>query len=362
MPAKKPRKKKPSERVKPVSPQELGRQAMQNFIQALSSKHKFPPRTEFELSELLKPNERFRTRALTHLTHTKDVRVLPAVSKVLMEDPSPEVRIQAVTTFSEPWHPDNARYLGQAMKNDSVHEVRHWAARALGKHKGVSAIQPLIEAFRKERHGNARYGMTIALTRMRDKRAVPVLIEALRDSDLHVRAQAAMALGEVRAKKAAKPLEYLLSHDSYNIARGNAAKALGQIGQQKSIPALKKALNDKDANVRHHAIISLSDFSIVHAKDPTLKAKLKQAEKAFKELDPDKEAILIYAIANDLKKVQKNIPVSGDKSEADKHRFLTSLRRDAEERDSRELFEVFGLIKPKKKGLVSRFLGLFRRK
>ena len=331
------------------------------YLEGLAGKNKLAPSTREHLLDLAEPFEQDRMRALAKLTRTEDVRILPAVGRVLMEDPSPQVRVEAVSTLREVWHANNARYLIPAMKNDLAHEVRHWAARALGKHKVTQAIPELIDAFHRDRHGNARYGIVIGLMRMNDKRANPVLIEALSDSDVHTRNQAAVALGFYPEKAALEPLKRMLAKDTYNLARANAAEALGKIGQKEAMPALKKALNDKEFVVRQKAIIGLGDLIIAHTTNKTLKAKLDQAQKAFANLEPVKEAVLIYAIANDLKKVQRSVPVSEAKSEESKRRFLWKLRQEAEERSVQELFEVFGLTK-KKTGVLSRLFSFLRRK
>jgi HEAT repeats len=93
----------------------------------------------------------------------------------------------------------------------------------------------------------------------------PVIIEtrgneieqSLRDlsnPDPKVRADAAIRLGRLKARRAAEPLERMLASDHSPEVRDASARALGLIGLHASVPALQRAAQiDDDRGVRSSA-------------------------------------------------------------------------------------------------------------
>jgi len=95
------------------------------------------------------------------------------------------------------------------------------AIRALGDiadPQAFSAVAALAET------GN-RAEVILALGKIKDPRAEPLMIKALQDSDWQVRMYAAMALGSINAKVAVAPLELALN-DEVNVVREWAARSL----------------------------------------------------------------------------------------------------------------------------------------
>jgi hypothetical protein len=84
------------------------------------------------------------------------------------------------------------------------------------------------------------------------------LLGQLGNPDDAVRADVAIRLGRMRARRAAEPLEHLLASDRSADVRDAAARALGLIGMQASLPALQRAAqSDDDRGVR-----SSSQFAV----------------------------------------------------------------------------------------------------
>ncbi len=109
--------------------------------------------------------------------------------------------------------------------------------------------------------------------------AAPALIEALGDSNAHVRYLAVMALGIQRAEAAVPALEMALRQDKDSTVRSQAAIALGQIAKPSSLAAVQAAQkDDKDRDVQHQAEIAA--YAIEHAKPAT-----PELAKAFAALD-----------------------------------------------------------------------------
>lgn len=84
--------------------------------------------------------------------------------------------------------------------------------------------------------------------------AVPILIQALTNSNRHVRALASAVLGERGEKSAVESLRSIVSGDKDATARLYAAEALGRIGTKTVRDTLEKARSsDENTNVRYAA-------------------------------------------------------------------------------------------------------------
>jgi HEAT repeat protein len=97
-----------------------------------------------------------------------------------------------------------------------------------------------------------------ALARVGDQNSVPVLTNALRHANWHVRREAAVALGKIGDNRALEPLSAMLKQDPDSNLRANAAQALGKFAWEEAIPALKSALDDEDLFVRELAAEALA--------------------------------------------------------------------------------------------------------
>jgi hypothetical protein len=79
-------------------------------------------------------------------------------------------------------------------------------------------------------------------------------VQRLADPDERVRAEAAIALGRARVRRAVDPLAATLAGDRSPAVRETAARALGLIGAPQALPALQRAAQaDADRDVRHSA-------------------------------------------------------------------------------------------------------------
>ena len=101
--------------------------------------------------------------------------------------------------------------------------------------------------------------------------AIPMLIEALDNTDTSTRAFAASALGNIgkSAKKAIPNLTNNLRNDGSDLVRGSAAYALGQMKEsaQSAIPDLVKALDDENELVRQSAAKALGQINLPQATE-----------------------------------------------------------------------------------------------
>lgn len=141
-----------------------------------------------------------------------------------------------------------------AALRDRDGEVREAAVRALGK-IGRPAVPPLLDALRSRQAQRARTMIIAALKEIADCSAVPALLEAIADTDWHVRQAAAEALGEIGDARAIEPLVRTLG-DRHDGPRWAAVDALAKIGAP-TVPALVEALRVTEWRLRWAAVTAL---------------------------------------------------------------------------------------------------------
>ncbi|HZC68770.1 MAG TPA: HEAT repeat domain-containing protein [Nitrospirales bacterium] len=148
----------------------------------------------------------------------------------------------------------------------------------------------------KDKDWYHRREAAITLGEMGDERAIPHLIVALRDSEWNVReaAEDALAqigspaveplikalreyqirkfvikiLGKIKDERVLDPLFAQFRNEEFKDA---AAQALVEVGQP-AVERLTAVLNDKDKNVRKHAIIALGDIGVTECVDLLIEA------------------------------------------------------------------------------------------
>lgn len=102
-----------------------------------------------------------------------------------------------------------------------------------------------------------RQYLSMVLGNLGDRRATPLLAEALSDPSPDTRIYAALALGRLRDRAAVPHLLKSFSTDERDVRKA-AAYALGEIGDPRAAPALAGALDDPIADVRYNAAIALA--------------------------------------------------------------------------------------------------------
>ncbi len=113
--------------------------------------------------------------------------------------------------------------------------VRVSAAYALGRNPSTTAVEPLIEQFDRDWNGYVRKGVVWALGNCRDRRALPLLADALRTDISAVRLWAASSLAQMAHLQyedvvaLIPPLITALRQDPVAAVRSNCAWSLGQL-------------------------------------------------------------------------------------------------------------------------------------
>ncbi|MHC4579379.1 MAG: HEAT repeat domain-containing protein [Planctomycetota bacterium] len=142
-----------------------------------------------------------------------------------------------------------------ATLNDPAGRVRARAAEALGKIGDRRAVPPLIEKL-KDEDGSVRSAAAMALAWLRDPGARDALHAATQDPSAPVRGSAAIALAWLGDLT---PLLEALQDPAERV-RTRAAGALGRLKNRRAVPALVAALRDRAAAVRRgagHALVRL---------------------------------------------------------------------------------------------------------
>jgi HEAT repeat protein len=142
----------------------------------------------------------------------------------------------------------------------SEEAVREVMARELGQLGAPAAVEPLVEALQRFRLVEAG----LALARLREPRAVPLLVECLEDPFRRERAGAALVeFGPVGVDALIESLRERRMFDGDEVRpslerRAESARLLGELGDPRAEPALRESLTDGARDVRVAAAVALA--------------------------------------------------------------------------------------------------------
>lgn len=120
----------------------------------------------------------------------------------------------------------------------------------------VNNVTAVYKASKDDDPRVRRY-LSMVLGNLGDRRATPLLIEALADRDVETRIYAILALGRLRDPAALPHLLEQLRSDERDVRKA-AAYALGELGDPRAADALVAALNDQSPDVRYNAGMALA--------------------------------------------------------------------------------------------------------
>ena len=127
--------------------------------------------------------------------------------------------------------------------------------KALDEEPG--ARKEVRRLFQEAKEPEMRQYLALVLGRTHDREAVPLLVEALKDSDDKTRIYVLWALGTLGDPGARAALEGALADPDPGL-RKTAAFALGELGDRAAVPRLTAALDDAVADVRWNAALALA--------------------------------------------------------------------------------------------------------
>jgi HEAT repeat protein len=159
-------------------------------------------------------------------------------------------------------------------------------------------VDDVSKAYRdaKEDDPRIRQYLSMVLGNLGDRRATPLLTDALGDASPETRIYAALALGRLHDPAAVPALLKAASSDEHDVRKA-AIYALGEIGDPRAIPALAQATNDQIPDVRYNAAIALSRFGDTRAIGVIREMLDRSRLDRVPEMRPDqKEATMLAAI------------------------------------------------------------------
>lgn len=175
--------------------------------------------------------------------------------------------------------------LSKSIKRGEAKRYPNLVEDVIGVYRGAKDDDPRVRQY-----------LTLVLGRLGDKRAVPVLAEALHDQTVETRIYALIALAEIRDRTAV-PAVIGATNDDDKDVRKTAVYTLGELGDPRAIPVLAKAAEDPIADIRFNAGLALSRFGDARAM-PVLRAMLDRATlDRVQGMRPDqKEEAIVAAI------------------------------------------------------------------
>jgi HEAT repeat protein len=164
--------------------------------------------------------------------------------------------------------PDIVVAIGRLARGGGNLDVRANAARAVGVLRGKAAVPDLLEAIRTK-DSNVIYESLVALQKIRDESAAPMIAFLLRDFDQRVQIAAIETTGLLRNKQALPGLVDALNRARDNKVRRAALTAIARLADTSSRDLFAGYLTDKDDRVRGAAaegfgrLANPADFALV---------------------------------------------------------------------------------------------------
>lgn len=170
--------------------------------------------------------------------------------------------------------------------------TRYLAAGQLGRIGDSRAVESLLTSL-GDPDEIVQYWAVSALGNIRDNRAVEALLPLLQHEDAGLRFRSAKALGEIGDKRAFEPL-LALQDDPNLYARAHAVEALGRVGDDRAWEVLLRVLaGDDDSWVRSMAATGLGYCGDRRAIPALVKAT---ADKNWQVSKAAKEALDRYRV------------------------------------------------------------------
>lgn len=127
----------------------------------------------------------------------------------------------------------------------------------------VNNVAAVYKASKDDDPRVRRY-LSMVLGNLGDRRATPLLVEALGDQDVETRIYAILALGRLKDPASVPHLLTQAKSEERDVRKA-AVYALGEIGDPRALPVLAEALNDQTPDIRYNAAIAMARFGDARA-------------------------------------------------------------------------------------------------
>jgi HEAT repeat protein len=174
-----------------------------------------------------------------------------------LKDGDARVRRNSVWALGELGDDTSGRALIDAL-GDSDEKVQSYAAFTLGKLKYNDAIDSIIELSENDEKTEAQANAICALTFFNDERATRAIVNALRFEYLHDFIEWIILNRKLRKK--ADFLIQELKTNMHAQVRRKIATILGKLKLKKAVMPLIQALDDEDVYVRLESVKALAEF------------------------------------------------------------------------------------------------------
>ncbi|MFN7965263.1 MAG: HEAT repeat domain-containing protein [Acidobacteriota bacterium] len=152
-----------------------------------------------------------------------------------------EERRALVTSLSVVKQPSSTDYLIERLNTDHDQNIREASTRTLGRLKDKKAVDVLIDAYGKDNE-RVRALAIEALGEIGDPRGLATVQAALKDFDAVTRGKAAWALMQLVGKEAIPELRACLARETNDMPAVRAAYALALLGESDAVAFLEDRL------------------------------------------------------------------------------------------------------------------------
>lgn len=168
--------------------------------------------------------------AITYLSVTKDTRAVKLLLNLLHSD-NEQIKYGTVTTLG---------HIGDKTATKDLCAL--WLSETTGN-----------KCTDKNESKGSQLLIAVALAKIRDKEAVPYLLETYNNGDKIIKLLSAVALYEILGEDSYfNDIKEFLRDEDFEIRSGTILM-LGDIGNKKTIPLLEEALNDDNPKIRKAA-------------------------------------------------------------------------------------------------------------
>jgi hypothetical protein len=184
--------------------------------------------------------------------------VTEALATALRRDSNDRVREMSAWSLAHGAERQSALdALTEAIRRDANNEVKETAIWALGNLDAERAVEVLGDALASSTSRDVRMLAIWALGNASPKTAPRALLNALSDSEKHVRYIAAWALFRIEDPESVSALEQALNREDDKEIRMGYIRALGAIGERSS-SALARLIDSRDPQVRAVVVEALA--------------------------------------------------------------------------------------------------------